>query len=94
MSTGNSKNARHVKITEPESTLHDEGKFFRIQIQLPGIAEEKIRIDLENNMVTVAATDSRKTYKKVITLPCEVRFSKKRFSDGVLELILEKSQFV
>jgi HSP20 family molecular chaperone IbpA len=94
MSTGHSKNTRHIKSTEPETTLLDEGKFFRIQIKLPGIAEEKIRIDLEKNLVTVVATDSRKTYKKVIIIPCEIRFSKKRFSDGVLELILEKYQFV
>jgi HSP20 family molecular chaperone IbpA len=26
----------------------------------------------------------------VITIPCEVRFCKKRFSDGVLEITLEK----
>jgi len=92
MRTGNSKNTRHIKSTEPETTLLDEGKFLRILTKLPGIAEEKIRIDLEKTLVTIVASDSRNTYKKVITLPCEVRFSKKRFSDGVLELVLEKYQ--
>jgi HSP20 family molecular chaperone IbpA len=33
-----------------------------------------------------------KLFKKVITIPCEVRFSKKRFSDGILELTLEKNK--
>jgi HSP20 family molecular chaperone IbpA len=90
MRTRNSKNTRPIKTTEPATTLLDEGKHLRILTKLPGIAEEKIRIDLEKTSVTIVASGTRNTYKKVITIPCEVRFSKKRFSDGVLELILEK----
>jgi HSP20 family molecular chaperone IbpA len=94
MRTGNPKNTRHIKTIEPATTLLDEGKFFRILTELPGIAEEKIKIDLENSStsVTIVASDTVKQYKKVITIPCDVRFSKKRFSDGVLELTLEKNK--
>jgi HSP20 family molecular chaperone IbpA len=79
------------KTIEPVITLLDEGKFLRISAELPGVLEEKIRIDLEKTSVTILASDTGKQYKKVITVPCEVRFSKKRFSDGILELILEKT---
>jgi HSP20 family molecular chaperone IbpA len=94
MQTGNSKNIMPIKTIEPATTLHDDGKFLRILTELPGIAEEKIKIDLENQSttVTIVAFDSVIQYKKVITIPCEVRFSKKRFSDGVLELTLEKNK--
>jgi HSP20 family molecular chaperone IbpA len=80
-------------VLEPATTLHDEGKFLRILTELPGIAEEKIKIDLENHStsVTILASDSVVHYKKVITVPYGVRFIKKRFSDGVLELTLEKT---
>ena len=91
MRTGNRENTRPVKLAVPETTVLDEGKFIRILIQLPGIAEEKIRIDLEKLSVTIIATDTEKQYRKVITLASEVRLSKKRFSNGVLELILEKN---
>ena len=93
MPTNNSQNAKSIKIIEPATTLIDEGKILRIITKLPGIAEEKIKIDLENHStsVTIVATDSVIQYKKVITIPCEVKFNKKRFSDGVLELILEKN---
>jgi len=93
MPATNPKNTRPIKTVEPATTLFDDGKFFRILTELPGIAEEKIKIDLENTStsVTIVATDTVKQYKKVITIPCEVRFSKKRFSDGVLELTLEKN---
>jgi len=99
MGKGDSENTRPIKTSdptatvEPATTLHDEGKFLRILAELPGIAEEKIKIDLENHStsVTIAASDTAVQYKKVITIPFEVRFSKKRFSDGVLELTLEKT---
>jgi HSP20 family molecular chaperone IbpA len=89
----NSKNTRPITTVEPSTTLFDEGKFLRILTELPGIAEEKIKIDLENTTtsITIVASDTTVQYKKVITIPCEVRFSKKRFSDGVLELTLEKN---
>ena len=86
----NSKSTGVVKTLEPATTLFDEEKFIRILIELPGIAEEKIRIDLDKNSVTIHASDTVKQYKKTIVLPFDARFSKKRFSDGVLELILEK----
>jgi HSP20 family molecular chaperone IbpA len=92
MQTGTSKNTGSAETIEPATTLLDEGKFFRILTELPGIAEERIKIDLETSPATViiVASDSVKQYKKVIAIPCEVRFSRKRFSGGVLELILEK----
>jgi HSP20 family molecular chaperone IbpA len=93
MGTGNSKNNNTLKIIEPFTTVFDEGKFLRIVAELPGIVEERIKIDLENHStsVTIVAVNTVKQFKRVITIPCEVRFSKKRFSDGVLELTLEKT---
>ena len=100
MRTGNSEKTSPKKTSdpsttvEPATTLHDEGKFLRILTELPGIAEERIRVDLENSstQVTIVAADTVMQYKKVITIPCDVKFSKKRFSEGVLELTLEKFQ--
>jgi HSP20 family molecular chaperone IbpA len=93
MGTENTK-INNLKIIEPVTTVIDEGQFLRILTELPGIEERKIKIDLENNStsVTIVAVNTVKQFKKVITIPCEVRFSKKRFSDGVLELTLEKNR--
>lgn len=92
MGTGNFNNTGPIRTIEPATTLVDDGKSLHILTELPGIAEEKIKIDFEKHstLVTIVASDSVKQYKKVITIPCEVCFSKKRFSDGVLELTLEK----
>ena len=87
----NSRTTGIIKILEPATTLIVEEKIIKIRIELPGITEEKIKIDLDKKSVIIRASDSMKQYKKVITLPFEVKFSKKRFSDGVLELNLEKT---
>jgi HSP20 family molecular chaperone IbpA len=86
------KNTKQPDIIEPVTTLRDEGKLIHIVTKLPGIAEEKIRIDidLEKTTITIIAADTTKMYKKVITLPGNVVFSNKRFSDGELHLIVEK----
>lgn len=93
MGTEKSKIKKTLNIIEPFTTVIDEGKFLRILAELPGIVEEKIKINLENRSttVTIIGVDTGKQFKRVITIPCEVRFSKKRFSDGVLELTLEKT---
>jgi len=80
-----------AETVEPATTLLDEGKFFHILTELPGIHEEMIRIDVEKTIVTIAASDAGKRVKKMITLPCEVNFCMKRFSEGVLTLTLEKN---
>ena len=92
MKTENSKKIKPEKTTEPETTFIDDGKFLRIRTELPGIAKEKIKIALENRStsITIFTINSVIQYKKVINIPGEVRFSKKRFAEGVLELTLEK----
>ncbi|WP_319578308.1 hypothetical protein [uncultured Methanospirillum sp.] len=84
---------KSFNITEPSMRLIDEETSVRILTVLPDIDEEKIRIDLENNssLVTITASGARVQYQKTIVIPCNVRFLKKRFYDGVLEIILEKT---
>ncbi len=95
MGTGDTKTDNTLMIIEPVTTVTDEGKFLRIRTELPGIAEQKIRIELENNpsSVTILAINTLKQFRKTIPLLYQVRFCNKRFSDGVLELALEKIRF-
>ena len=94
MQIGTSSDFRQEKSTDLTSRLVDEGRFVRIITELPDISEEKIKIDLEmcSSSVTISANHEGIQYKTEITIPCEVRFSKKSFSDGILEILLEKIQ--
>jgi HSP20 family molecular chaperone IbpA len=79
-------------ITEPVTTLIEEERYLRIISNLPDINEEKIRIDLENNLslVTITASNTTVMYQKRIIIPCDARILRKQFYDGVLEITLEK----
>ncbi len=85
-------NTAKQEIVEPVTSLRQDGKFIHIVSKLPGIAEEKIKIDidLEKTTITIVAADTNIVYKKIISLPGDVIFSKKRFSDGELHLTVEK----
>jgi len=73
-------------------TIHrsDQGKTILLTIPLTGIAEEKIRFDLENTTLTLYITTDEDVLKKSIRVPGGTRFFKKNFHDGILEIILEK----
>lgn len=75
---------------EPVTRTTREGNRFSVIAELPDVAEEKIRIDLERNILVVFAATSRKRYRKEIPLPWKARFPKKKFHDGILELSLER----
>lgn len=66
MQTGTSNNTPPIKMIDPVTTGIDEGKFLSILTELPDIAEEKIRIDLENSStsVTIVASGTVKNTKK------------------------------
>jgi HSP20 family molecular chaperone IbpA len=87
-----STNTEKQDTVEPVTTLRQDGKFIHIVSKLPGITEEKIKIDidLEKTTITIVAADTNKVYKKIISLPGDVIFSRKRFSDGELHLTVEK----
>jgi HSP20 family molecular chaperone IbpA len=69
----------------------DEGNYFSVLAELPEIDEGKIRISLENNILTLMWHDQEmRHYKKEICLPCRTRLCNKKFKDGILKISLEK----
>jgi HSP20 family protein len=79
------------RISCPEVEFTDTGEYYQISANLPGVLEENIRIDLENNTLKIFATNDGKKYQKTITIPGEFRVSQKKFRDGVLNIVLEKA---
>jgi HSP20 family molecular chaperone IbpA len=80
----------HSTAFEPPVRMTDEGGHIHVSIGLPGVVEEQIRIDLEKNTFTLSVSRDEKTFRKVIKIPKGARIFKKKFSDGVLEIFLEK----
>lgn len=84
---GNKKNSLAF---DPPISMTDDGRRRCIRVDLPGVPEEKIRIDLEKTTFTVSISGDENTLRKAIQVPEGVRIFKKKFADGVLEIILEK----
>ncbi len=91
-------------MKKPDETRHPASKAadvaFRLSVDgdriyiladLPGISDEKIRLDLEAQTLIITAADGDTLYRKKISLPWTARLGKKKFRKGILELTLEKS---
>jgi HSP20 family molecular chaperone IbpA len=78
------------KEFDPPVSMADNGRELHLSIGLPGITEEQIRLDLEKTTVTVSILDHGRPAKKTIQVPKGSRVYRKKFSDGVLEIFLEK----
>jgi HSP20 family molecular chaperone IbpA len=75
----------------PPVRMTEDSRRVYLWIELPGISEEQIRIDLEKRICTISIVNAGARAKKAITVPPGVRLFQKKFSDGVLELILDKT---
>ncbi len=82
---------RDFRPDPPIRHIVDEGNYFSVVADLPGVKEEKIRINLENDLLTLEWLDPKmKSWKREIPLPCRVSLGNKKFQNGTLELSLEK----
>jgi HSP20 family molecular chaperone IbpA len=75
---------------DPTVRKTEDGRHIHFSIDLPGVAEEQIRIDLEKTNCTLGVLTEDRIMKKAIRIPPGTRLSRKRFSDGILEIILER----
>jgi len=75
---------------DPPISKSYTGRYVYLTIVLQRVAEEQIRIDLEKTTLTLSISENEKTFRKVIRIPEGVRLFRKKFSDGILEIVLEK----
>jgi HSP20 family molecular chaperone IbpA len=77
-------------VFDPPVHMMDDGRHIHVSIGLPGTMEEQIRIDLECTTFTVSVSEQGRMFKKTIQVPAGTRVFRKKFSDGVLAITLEK----
>jgi len=75
---------------EPPMNRIENERYLHFSIELPGVKEEQIRIDLEKTTITLFVSEPGKIWKKTIPASRGSRLFKKKFSDGVLDICLEK----
>jgi len=76
-------------IISPPTGISQSGRSIYIISQLHGIPEENIRIDLEKKQLIISASKPDAMVMRKISVPEGSRISKKKFHNGILEIILE-----
>jgi HSP20 family protein len=78
-------------VREPLVDLFDEGQEIVIVAELPGVGEEEIHVEVQDDILSLETTGERK-YAKEVLLPeaVETATLRKTYRNGILELRLKK----
>jgi HSP20 family protein len=80
------------EVTEPPVDVFDEAGHVLVVVEMPGIGEEDIRLELLDDILTIAAERGPKKYRKEVLLPGSFELSAMSHScrNGVLEIKLSR----
>jgi HSP20 family protein len=80
------------EVREPLVDIFDEANKITIIAEIPGVEEEKIKIEIKDDILELKAEDSDKKYQKEILLPSKVKEESVRstYKNGVLKITLTK----
>lgn len=81
-----------AEVREPLMDVFDEGEEFVVAVELPGVAEDEIRIEMQDDILSLETTGELKFAKEVL-LPAAVDANtlQKTYRNGILELRLNKA---
>jgi len=79
-------------VRAPVTDLFDEAGHIRITIELPGIADGDIRVEIEPSAVRIEAVGRDHSYRKILALPLPVDPAtvQRSFTNAILEIRLDK----
>jgi HSP20 family protein len=76
------------EVREPMVDVLEEDDHLLVVAELPGIGKEDVRVDVKDDLLTIAAEKGEKKYRKEVLLPRSVSKEKIQVScnNGVLEI--------
>lgn len=80
------------EVREPMVDIFDEKGHVLVIVELPGVSEDKINIEVAGDILNLTASDRDRKYAKEILLPSKVKPQpvKTSYKNGILEITLEK----
>jgi HSP20 family protein len=79
-------------VREPLVDVFDEGHEIVIVVELPGVTETDIQIDLKDDILSIETTGSRKYAKEILlSEAADASSLQKTYTNGILELRLKKA---
>jgi HSP20 family protein len=82
------------EVREPLVDVFDEKDCILIITELPGVAENEIKIEIAGDILNLTASDKDRKYAKEILLPGKVKpeSMETSYNNGILEITLEKEK--
>jgi HSP20 family protein len=82
------------EVREPMVDVFDEKDHILVIAELPGVAENEIKIEVAGDILNLTASDKGRKYAKEILLPGKVKpeSMKTSYNNGILEITLEKEK--
>jgi HSP20 family protein len=82
------------EVREPMVDIFDEKDHILVIAELPGVAENEIKIEVVGDILNLTASDKDRKYAKEILLPGKVKpeSMKTSYNNGILEITLEKGK--
>ena len=80
------------EVREPVVDVFDEEAEVLVIAEMPGVAEEKIKIDVKGDVLNISAENKDRKYAKEVLLPCAVdaEATKVSYKNGIVEITLPK----
>ena len=73
---------------EPVAEVHRIGNEVKVVVELPGVTDESLRLDVQGNSLVIDAGDADRHYRTGATLPpVDAASLKKSIKNGVLEVM-------
>jgi HSP20 family protein len=82
------------EVREPIVDVFDEKDHILVIVELPGVSKEKIKVDINGDILNLSTSDKGRQYAKEILLPHKVNAEtlKTSYKNGILEITLEKQK--
>jgi HSP20 family protein len=82
------------EVREPIVDIFDEKEHILVIVELPGVTKDKIKIEVNGDILNLSTSDKGRRYAKEILLPHQVNAEtiKTTYKNGILEITLEKKK--
>jgi HSP20 family protein len=79
-------------VREPMADVFDEGDTIRVICELPGVEAEEIKVEVQGDVLEIAAEGKRRKYRKEILVAAPVMRESlvTSYKNGILEIGLTK----
>ena len=82
------------EVREPIVDVFDEADRILVIVELPGVLEDEIKVEVAGDILSLAASGKDRKYAKEILLPSKVKPDsvKTSYKNGILEIRLQKRE--